>query len=84
MKDESGEKFMTKFVGLRVESYSYLIDDGSKDNKEKSTKKCVMKRKRKFENFKNFLEATQLDNKRKHLEKNKIDIDISTKLIKNS
>ena len=43
-----------------------------------------MKRKRKFENFKNFLEATQLDNKRKHLEKNKIDIDISKKIINNS
>ena len=43
-----------------------------------------MKRKRKFENFKNFLEATQLDNKRKHFEKNKIDIDISKKIINNS
>ena len=55
-----------------------------KIRKKKGTKKCVMKRKRKFENFKNFFEATQLDNKRKHLEKNKIDIDISKKIINNS
>ena len=31
MKDELGAKIMTKFVVLRVKTYSYLIDDGSKD-----------------------------------------------------
>ena len=36
---------------------------------------CVIKRKLKFEISKNFLEATQLDNKIKYLQKNKIDID---------
>ena len=35
---------------------------------------CVIKRKLKFENYKNSLEATQLDNKIKYLEKNKINI----------
>ena len=35
---------------------------------------CVMKRKLKFENYKNCLEATQLDNKMKSLEKYKTDI----------
>ena len=52
MKDELGEKLMTKFVGLKVKTYSYLIDDGSDDKKAKRTKKCVIKRKLKFENYK--------------------------------
>ena len=39
---------MTKFVGLRAKSCSYLIDDGSEDKKAKDTKKCVIKRKLKF------------------------------------
>ena len=75
MKDELGGKIMTKFVGLRAKTYSYLIDDGSEDKKAKGTKNCVIKRKLKFENYKNCLEATQLENKINHLEKNKIDID---------
>ena len=29
---------MTKFVGLRAKSYSYLIDDGNEDKKAKHTK----------------------------------------------
>ena len=37
---------MIKFVGLRAKTYSYLIDDGSKDKKrKKGTKKCTIKRK---------------------------------------
>ena len=51
---------MKKFVGLRVEMYSYLTDDSSEDKKAKGTKKCVRKRKLKFEDYKNCLEATQL------------------------
>ena len=38
MKDELGRKIMTKFVGLRAKTYSYLIDDGSEDKKGKGTK----------------------------------------------
>ena len=41
-KDELGRKIMTKFVGLRVKSYGYLIDDRSEDKKAKDTKKCVI------------------------------------------
>ena len=66
---------MTKFVGLRANTYSYLIDGGSEDKKAKGKKKCVMKRKLKFENYKNCLEATQLENKINHLVKNKVNID---------
>ena len=35
---------MAKFFGLRAKTYSYLIDDGSEDEKAKDTKKCVVKR----------------------------------------
>ena len=63
---------MTKFVGLRATTYSYLVDDRSKDKKGKGTKKCVIKRKLKFENYKNYLEVTQRENKNKDLEKIKL------------
>ena len=60
MKDELGGKSMTKIVWLRAKTYSYLIDDGSEDKKAKGTQNCVKKRKLKFENYKNCLEASQL------------------------
>ena len=82
--NELGGRIMTKFVGLRAKTYSSLIDDGSKDKKAKGTKKCVIKRKLKFENYKNCLEATQLENKINHLEKNQLNIDGIKKIIKNS
>ena len=57
MKDELEGKIMTKFAGLKAKSYSYLIDDASE---AKGTKKCVIRRKLKFKNYKNCLEVTQL------------------------
>ena len=84
MKDELGGKIMTKLVGLRVETYSYLIDDGSEDKKSKGTKKCVIKRKLKFKTYKNCLEAIQPDNKIEYLEKIKVNIDSVKKIVKNS
>ena len=60
MKDEIGGKVIAKFVELRAKIYSYLIDNGSKDKKSKRHRKCVIKRKLKFENYKNCLEATTL------------------------
>ena len=61
---------MTKFVGLRAKTYSYLIDDGGDDKKEIGTRKWVIKRKSKFENNKNCLEASKLENTLNHLKKN--------------
>ena len=69
MKYELGDKVMTTFVGLRAETYSYLTDDSSEDKRAKDKKKCVIKRKLKFENYKNCLEATQLENKITYPEK---------------
>ena len=84
MKGELGRKIMTKFVGFRAKTYSYLTNEGSEDKKAKGTKNCVIKRKLKFENFENCLEATQLENKINHVEKNEIDIYILKEIKKNS
>ena len=73
MKDESGGKIMIELVGLRAKTYSYLTDDSSKDKKAKDTKKCVIKRKLIFENYKNCLGATQLD--KNHLGNTEMKID---------
>ena len=54
---------------------SFLIVDGSVDKKQKAEKACAMKRKLKFENYKNCLEATQLDNKIRYLQNDKINIE---------
>ena len=77
MEDELGGKFMIKFVKLIVKTYSYLIDDNSEDKNGKGTKSFVIKRKLKFENYKNCLEATQLESKINYLEKNKNSLKIS-------
>ena len=48
MKDELGRKIMTKLIGLRTKTLSYLIDYGGEDKKAKGTKMCVIKGKLKF------------------------------------
>ena len=55
MKDELGGKIVTEFVALRPKTYSYLTDDGKEDKKAKGTKKCVIKRMIKFNDYKNCL-----------------------------
>ena len=66
MKHELGRKIMAKIVELRAKTYTYLVNE---DNIAKSTKECVIKRKLKFENYKNGLEATILANTINYLEK---------------
>ena len=45
MKDKLGGKIMTKFIGLRAKTYSYLKDDDSEDKKAKGIKKVCHKKK---------------------------------------
>ena len=55
MRDELEGKIMTEFVALRSKTYSYLMDDGGSDKKAKGTKKCVTKRRLKFNDYKDCL-----------------------------
>ena len=53
MKDELGRQIMKKFVGLRPKTYSYLKENNDEGKKAKGTKKCVVKRKLKFVDYRN-------------------------------
>ena len=55
MKDKLGGKIITEFVTLRLKTYSFLTDDGKEDKKAKGTKKCVIKNKIKFNDYKKCL-----------------------------
>ena len=60
MKPESGGKIMINVFGIKAKTYSYLIFDGNEAKKAKGTKRSVMKRKRKLENYKNCLKQLSL------------------------
>ena len=55
MKDELCGKIITEFVTLRPKTYSYLTDNGKEDKKTKGTKKCVIKKMIKFNDYKKCL-----------------------------
>ena len=67
-----------------MDSEQKLIGDSTEDKRAKNTKACVIKRKLKFQNYKNCLEATHLENKINHIEKNITDVDNIKKIMKNS
>ena len=46
---------MAEVVALRPKICAYLMDDGSNHKKAKGTKKCVIKQKLMFENYKDCL-----------------------------
>ena len=55
MKDELGGMIMTEFIALRPKIYSYLMNDTYVTKKAKETKKCVIKRVLKFNDYKDCL-----------------------------
>ena len=55
MKDELGGKVITEFAILRPKTYSFLTDDGKEDRKAKGTKKCIIKKMIKFNDYKKCL-----------------------------
>ena len=54
-KDELGGKIMKEFCALRAKTYTYLMDDDSEKKKAKGTKKCIIKHRIKFEDYKDSL-----------------------------
>ena len=52
MKDELGGEIITEFITLRPKTYSYLTDNDKIDKKAKGTKKCVIKKMIKFDDYK--------------------------------
>ena len=54
-KDELGGKIITEVVVLRPKTYAYLMDNGSNHKKAKGTKKCVIRQKLMFKNYKDCL-----------------------------
>ena len=66
---------MADFTVLRQKTYSYLTDGNDKNKKAKGTKMYVIKRILKFEDYKHFVVANQLESKIDQLEKNKVNAD---------
>ena len=64
--------------------YSYLTDNNDEDKNTKGSKRCVIKRKLKFDDYKHFLEATELENRINHLQQNNLDNNNLRKIMKNS
>ena len=55
MKGELEGKIMKEFCGLRAKTYVFLMDNDTKKKKAKEAKKCVIKRRLMFDNYKDFL-----------------------------
>ena len=57
MKDKLGGRVMTKFVAFRPKLYAYKTLSGTGDKKCRGVKKCVMKKRLDFEDYKQCLLA---------------------------
>ena len=55
MKDELGGEIITEFIALRPKTYFYLSDNNKIDKKAKGTKKCIIKKMIKFDDYKKCL-----------------------------
>ena len=55
MKDELGGGIITEFVALRPKTYSYMTDKFIEMKKAKGTKKCIIRKMHKLEDYKKCL-----------------------------
>ena len=60
MKDELGGGIITEFIALRPKTYSYTTDEFIEMKKAKGTKKCIIKKMLKFEDYKKYLFGNEL------------------------
>ena len=75
MKADLGGQTIKEFVGLRARTCSYLKYNNDEDKKAKDTKKCAIKRKLKFQDYKNCFESAKIETEINYLRKKKIDVD---------
>ena len=54
-KDELGGRIMKEFYSPRAKTYAYLMDDDSEKKKATGTKKCIIKLRIRFEDYKRWL-----------------------------
>ena len=58
MKDELDGQMMKESFGLRAKTSSYLKDNNDKDKISKGIKKCLIKRKLKFQDYKKLFRSS--------------------------
>ena len=77
-------KIMKEFTALRAKTYSYLAGNNNEDKEAKNTKKCAIKTRVKFDDYKNC--QKQLEFKIKYSIQKKINLNVDNlpKIIKNS
>ena len=76
VKDELGWEIMKEIVGLRWKTCSYLRENNDEQNIIKGTKTCVLKRKFKFQSYKECLKSSQIINTVNYLEMIEINVGI--------
>ena len=54
-KDELCGKNIKEFCALRAKTYTYLLDDDSENKKTKGVKRCIVKRRLMFKNYRDSL-----------------------------
>ena len=83
MKDELGDGIITEFVALRPKTFSYMTGEFIEIKKAKGTKKCVIKKMLKFEDYKKCLfdNEPMLKQQRLKSENHEVYTEISTRLL---
>ena len=65
MKNELDGQTKAEFAGVWAKPHRYLKDNNEEETKGKGTKKCAIQGKLKFQDYKNSLEAAQIENNKK-------------------